>query len=331
MNKYYQDKIILVTGGTGSIGSELVKQLLKYNPRQLRIFSRDESKQYYLMEQIDRPKNVRFFIGDIRDKERLDFAFQNVDIVFHAAAMKHVPLCEYNPFEAVKTNIVGSQNVIDIALKHNVEAVVGISTDKAANPTNVMGTSKLMMEKLLINANFYRGWARTKFCCVRFGNVAWARGSVLPLWKKSIEKSKTIKITDGRMTRFFMSIPQSINLVLQTAFISNGGEIFILKMPSVRIDDLAKLFIKKYYPNHIIRIEKIGNRAGEKTHEDLYTPNFKPKAIFENKEMYIIIPELDIIDLKQPERQYKGFLKRTSIKEYCSDKSINIKKIKEVI
>lgn len=331
MIKHFQDKIILVTGGTGSIGSELVKQLLKYNPKQLRILSRDESKQYYLMEQINHPKNVRFFIGDIRDKDRLDFAFQDVDIVFHAAAMKHVPLCEYNPFEAVKTNIVGSQNVIDVALKHNVDIVVGISTDKAANPGNVMGTSKLMMEKLLINANFYRGWARTKFCCVRFGNVAWARGSVLPLWKRSVEKNKMIKVTNEKMTRFFMSIPQAINLVLQTAVIAHGSEIFILKMPSIKIIDLAKLFLKKYYPGKKIKIENIGNRAGEKTHEDLYTPNFKPKAIFENKEMYIIIPELDIIDLKQPERQYKGFTKKSSIKEYCSDKSIDIKKIKEVI
>lgn len=331
MTNLFKNKIILVTGGTGSIGSELVKQLLKFNPRQLRIFSRDESKQYYLMEQINHPSNVRFFIGDIRDRERLDMAFQNVDIVFHAAAMKHVPLCEYNPFEAVKTNIIGSQNVINAALKHNVDKVIGISTDKAANPSNIMGTSKLMMEKLLINANFYRGWSRTKFSCVRFGNVAWARGSVFPLWKKQAERGGAIKITNHEMTRFFMSISQAINLVLKTAELTRGGEIFILKMPSIRIIDLAKIFINKYFLGEKIKIVKIGNRPGEKTHEDLYVPNITPKAIFENKEILIIIPELEIYDLKQLDHAYRGFQKKTKYGEYCSDKSINIKKIKEII
>ncbi len=331
MIKYFQNKIILVTGGTGSIGSELVKQLITYKPKQLRIFSRDESKQYYLMEQIDHPSNVRFFIGDVRDQERLDLAFQNVDVVFHAAAMKHVPLCEYNPFEAVKTNIVGSQNVINAALKHNVDKVVAISTDKAANPSNVMGTSKLMMEKLIINANFYRGWARTKFSCVRFGNVAWARGSVLPLWKKQAERGNSIKITNHDMTRFFMSIPQARDLVLKTASLAYGGEIFILKMSSIRIIDLAKIFVKKYYPDRKIRIVKTGNRPGEKMHEDLYVPNITPKAIFENDEILIIIPELEIYDLKQPEREYKGFRKKLSYADYCSDKSINVSRVRNVI
>lgn len=331
MKNEFKGKTILVTGGTGSIGSELVKQLLAYEPKQLRVFSRDENRQYYLMEQLHRPKNLRFFIGDIRDKDRLDFAFQDVDIVFHAAAMKHVPLCEYNPFEAVKTNILGSQNVIDIALKHNIDKVIGISTDKAANPSNVMGTSKLMMEKLLINANFYRGWARTKFSCVRFGNVAWARGSVLPLWIKQAEYDGEIHITNPDMTRFFMSISQAINLVLETARLTSGGEIFILKMPSIRIKDLAKMFIQKYFPQKKIVVKQIGNRPGEKTHEDLYTPNFKPKSQFENKDMIIIIPEVNIFELVQPERTYKGFVRKKNIAEYCSDKSINVKKIKEIV
>ncbi|MFA6908611.1 MAG: SDR family NAD(P)-dependent oxidoreductase [Patescibacteria group bacterium] len=331
MIKYFQNKIILVTGGTGSIGSELVKQLIKYKPKQLRILSRDESKQYYLMEQINHPGNVRFFIGDVRDQERLDMAFQDVDIVFHAAAMKHVPLCEYNPFEAVKTNIMGSQNVINAALRHNVDKVIAISTDKAANPSNVMGTSKLMMEKLIINANFYRGWSRTKFSCVRFGNVAWARGSVLPLWKKQVERDNTIKITNPKMTRFFMSIPQSIDLVLKTAKLTYGGEIFILKMSSIKISDLATIFVKKYCKGKKIKIINTGNRLGEKMHEDLYVPNLKPKAIFEDKEILIIIPELEIYDLKQPERAYEGFTQKKMYKDYCSDKSININKIKSIV
>lgn len=331
LQKTFQNKTILVTGGTGSIGSELVKQLTLCKPKQIRIFSRDESKQYELLEQMNHDGNLRFFIGDIRDKDRLDLAFNNVDIVFHAAALKHVPLCEYNPFEAVKTNIVGSQNVIDVALKHNIDRVIGISTDKAANPNNVMGTSKLMMEKLITNANYYRGRAKTKFSCVRFGNVAWSRASVLTLWKKQIERDKTIRITDRTMTRFFMSIHQAISLVLRTAQLTKGGEIFILKMPSIKLTDLAKLFVEKYFPDEKIKSTYVGGRPGEKRHEELFTSNMSLKAVFEDKDMLIIIPELNILDLKQPERLYAGFALRGSVRDYTSENSINISKIREII
>lgn len=333
LNKVFRDKIILVTGGTGSIGSQLVLELLRYKPKQIRIFSRDESKQYYLMEKIRNSNytGVRMFIGDIRDRHRLDLAMQNVDIVFHAAAMKHVPLCEYNPFEAVKTNIVGSQNVIESALHNNVDKVIAISTDKAANPSNVMGTSKLMMEKLIVNANFYRGNAQTKFSCVRFGNVAWARGSVLPLWKKQVEREQRIRVTDHDMTRFFMSIDQAIKLVVKTVQYSCGGEIFILKMPSIKLRDLARIFIEKYFPKETIAIEEIGYRPGEKKHEELYTDNIKPKGVFENKEMIVILPEVDIYELKQPVRKYPGFRSRASIKQYSSQHSINHQKIRKIV
>jgi FlaA1/EpsC-like NDP-sugar epimerase len=221
-NEFY-NKVVLVTGGTGSIGSVLVEKILSFKPKQIRVLSRDENKQYYLMEKLGNPINLRFFIGDIRDKERLIRAFNGVDILFHAAALKHVPLCEYNPFEAVKTNIVGSQNVIDAALACNVKKIIAISTDKAVHPNNVMGTSKLMMEKLFTNANFYSGNSRSVFSCVRFGNVAWANGSVLKLWQNQIKKDGQIKVTDLEMTRFFMTIPQAMNLILQTASISRGG------------------------------------------------------------------------------------------------------------
>lgn len=329
--RVFRNKIILVTGGTGSIGSELVHQLSAFRPKQIRIFSRDESKQYALMETLNHHPRVRFFIGDIRDKERLDLAFNGVDVVFHAAALKHVPLSEYNPFEVVKTNIVGSQNVIDVALKHNVDRVIAISTDKAANPSNVMGTSKLMMEKLFINANFYRGWAQTKFSCVRFGNVAWARGSVLPVWQEQVKRDRVIRVTDHDMTRFFMSMEQAIHLVLKTAQYAAGGEIFILKMPSIKIRDLARLFLQKYYPGEKIAIKSIGHRPGEKKHEELFTHNVEPKAIFENNAMLIIVPEVDIYDHKRPERRYPGFHLRHDIQEWTSQNSIDLKKIKSII
>lgn len=271
MLKTFKNKIIVVTGGTGTIGSGVVAQLLKYGPKQIRIFSRDETKQYDLLEKFNYPKNLRFLIGDVRDRERVELAFVGADIVIHAAAMKHVPFCEYNPYEVVKTNIIGSQNVIDAALKNNVKKVIAISTDKAPNPTNIMGTSKLMMEKLFINANIYKSVASTKFSCVRFGNVSWARGSVLPLWENQIKKEKAINITDKEMTRFLMSIKEARSLVLAAVKLLEGGEIFIFKMPSIKIIDMATFFIKKYHPNENIKIKIIGMRPGEKLHEILAT------------------------------------------------------------
>lgn len=331
MKNIFKNKTILITGGTGSIGSELVRQLLNFQPKQLRIFSRDESKQYYLMEKLNHHTGVRFFIGDIRDRNRLDFAMSGVDFVFHAAALKHVPSSEYNPFEAVNTNIVGSQNVIDSALHHNVDKVIAISTDKAVNPSNVMGTSKLMMEKLIINANFYRGNARTKFSCVRFGNVAWARGSVLLLWKKQVEREKAIHVTDPTMTRFLMTINQAIQLVLETAQYARGGEIFVLKMPSTKIRDLAKIYIAKYYPNEHITIKNVGSRPGEKKHEELFNDSVEPKGIFESKTMIIIVPEINIFELKQPVRSYPGFKRRAALGEYSSKHSIDLTKIRAIV
>jgi len=332
MEKEFRNKTILVTGGTGSIGSELVAQLLKFKPKQIRVLSRDESKQYYLQERLNYPKNLRLLIGDIRDKERLDLALRNVDIVFHAAALKHVPFCEYNPFETVKTNILGSQNIIDAALKYGVKKVVAISTDKAANPDNIMGTSKLMMEKLFINANYYTGKAETKFSCVRFGNVAWARGSVLPLWKNQAERKKTIHVTDKEMTRFLMTIDNAAKLVLKAAQLSHGGEIFILKMPAIKLADLANLFIKKHFPGQKIKIKVIGLRPGEKIHEELFGGNDQYKQILENKEMLIIVPNIEIYHLTRPLEPYPGFQKRNaSSGSYSSKDSIDIKKIKKIV
>lgn len=289
MTNEFKNKIILVTGGTGSIGSVIVRQLLKYRPKQIRILSRNDSKQYHLMESLGYPKNVRMLLGDIRDPQRLDLAFENVNIVFHAAALKHVSLSEYNPLEAVKTNILGSQNVIDAAFKNKVEKVIAISTDKAANPGNVMGLTKLMMEKLMTNTTYFSE-GKTRLACVRFGNVAWSEASVLPLWKKQAERYRKIDLTDREATRFFMSIDQAVKLVLKAAELTRGGETFILKMPSIKMVELADVFLKKHFAGQKIKIRATQKRMGDKTHEDLFDLNDHQKLILENKEMFVLLP-----------------------------------------
>ncbi|NOY35803.1 MAG: polysaccharide biosynthesis protein [bacterium] len=331
MKNEFKNKTILVTGGTGTVGMELVKQIFSFKPKQVRVLSRDETKQSDLREFLNRPGNLRLLIGDVRDRDRLDTAFKEVDVVLHAAALKHVSHCEYNPFEAVKTNIIGSQNVIDMAVKHKVKKVIGISTDKAVNPVNVMGASKLMMEKLFTNANYSFGKINTKFSCVRFGNIAWARGSVLPLWRQQAETKKTIGITDKAMTRFFISNEQAIKLVLRAVELTQGGEIFILKMPSIKIEDLARIFIKKYFPGKKINMKIINNLAGEKKYEDLLDKQDKYKQIFENKEMFVIVPDIFIINGKRPPRKYPGFNKAGDIINYSSPDCVNVDKIRKII
>ncbi|MDO8522302.1 MAG: polysaccharide biosynthesis protein [bacterium] len=284
-------KTVLVTGGTGSVGSEIVRQLLKTKARQIRIFSRDEYKQHELRNELGGDKRLRFLIGDIRDKERMDFAFQSVDIVFHAAALKHVPVCEYNPFEAVKTNIIGTQNVIENAFRHNVEKVLAISTDKAADPGSVLGASKLMMERLVTAANATIGQNRTRFASVRFGNVLNSRGSVIPIWKKQIDEGKNVTVTDLRATRFLMQIPDAVRLVFAALEHMQGGEIFVLKMkPAKRVIDFAKEFIEKYAPGKRIKIKLIGLRPGERLHETLLTEDESSNTI-ELKDMFVILPQ----------------------------------------
>ncbi len=336
MNSVFKDKTIIVTGGTGSIGSELVAQLLQYEPKQVRVLSRDESKQYDLLEKLNYPKNLRLLIGDIRDKERLRLAFKNVDIVFHAAALKHVSLCEYNPLEAVKTNIIGSQNVIDAAMENGVAKVIAISTDKAVNPMNVLGTTKLMMEKLFVNESYYAPNTKTRLSCVRFGNVAWARGSVLPLWKKQAEKNNSIRVTDGEMTRFLMSIEQAIKLVLRAAELTQGGEIFILKMPAICLSNLTGLFLNKYFPGRDIHVDIVGNRGNEKCHEELLDSCDSNKYIYENEELFIMIPsniEIYNAPFGAEENFYfkHGFRKIDKIEKFRSIDNINHELIKKII
>lgn len=286
---------IIVTGGTGSIGSEIVRRILKYEPKVVRILSRDETKQFELEQELGGFKNIRLLIGDIRDKDRLKRAFEGIDIIFHAAAMKHVPACEYNPFEAVKTNVVGTQNVIDAAIDNEVEKVIAISTDKAASPINTMGATKLLAEKLIIDANFYKGHRKTVFSCVRFGNVMGSRGSVIPLFEKQIKNGGPVTVTDPEMTRFMMTIPQAVDLVFKATKIAHGGEIFIFKMPVVKLGDLADVMIEHLAPKYghkpeSIKINTIGIRNGEKMFEHLMNEE-EARYAYETKDMFIVLPQ----------------------------------------
>lgn len=289
MKGIFDGKIILVTGGTGSIGSEIVRQLLMTKAAQIRIYSRDEHKQYELRQELGTDMRLRYLIGDVRDKDRLDFAFKGVDMCFHAAALKHVPVCEYNPFEAVKTNVVGTQNVIDVSIKHNLEKVVAISTDKAVSPGSVLGASKLMMERLIIAANLTIGLGRTRFSSVRFGNVLDSRGSVVHLWHKQIDAGGPVTITDRRASRFFMEIPEAVSLIFDAAHLMKGGEIFVLKMKEHSIVAFAKEAVKKYANGRKVKFSFIGLRPGEKLHEGLLTSGEMDHTL-ETKQMFIILP-----------------------------------------
>ena len=254
---YYKDKVLLVTGGAGSIGSEITKKILEYNPSVIRVLDNNETALFELEEELNSDK-LRVFYGDVRDKDRLKRAFDNVDIIFHAGALKHVPLCEFNPFDAVKTNIIGTQNVLDVALDRDVEKVIFVSTDKAVNPINVMGATKLLAERLTISANHYTGDKETVFSCVRFGNVLNSRGSVIPVFKNQIKNGGPVKITDKDMTRFIMGIPEAVELILKAGQKADGGEIFILKMPATNIMDLAEVMIENLANIYNHNPEEIG-------------------------------------------------------------------------
>src|SRR5258708_7654487 len=295
----FKDKVILVTGGTGSIGSEIVRQLIQYNPRQIRVFSRDEAKHFFFQQEVEKlhsDVDVRFLVGDVRDKERLDRAIYGTQIVFHAAALKHVPYCEYNPFEAIKTNVNGAQNVIDLAIKHNVERVVAISTDKAVYPNTMMGITKLLMERMITSSQHYLGDSQTKFAVVRFGNVLHSRGSVVPTWIEQIKNGGPVTVTDKRMTRFFMSIPDAVRLVFMATDSMYGQEIMVLKMPEENIYELARKTIAAHKNGkRKIEIKITGARDREKLTERLYTDEEK-KWMVENDLFYIILPNKEIFE-----------------------------------
>jgi len=317
--EYYKDKSILVTGGTGSIGKELVKRLVNMDIKILRILDNNETALFDLGQELKSNK-IRLLIGDIRDEERLYRAMEGIDIVFHAAALKHVPLCEYNPFDAVKTNILGTQNLLSAALNQDVEKVITISTDKAANPANVMGATKLLAERLTLAANSYKGNKRTAFSCVRFGNVIGSRGSVIPTFIRQIKEGGPVTITEPEMTRFIMRISKSVDLILKAGEFSKDGEIFILKMPVINIMDLANCMIKYFSKSSVkaeeIPIKIIGKRPGEKLFEELMT-DLESEQAYENDEMFIVKTGNNGV-FNCPE----GFLKTTRKKYLSSDQAL---------
>ena len=282
------DKTILITGGTGSFGKKFLEMILeRYDPHRIIIYSRDEYKQSVMKSEYAQKYNmskVRFFIGDVRDKERLYRAFDHVDYVIHAAAMKQVPTCEYNPFEAIKTNIHGAQNVIDAAIDRGVKKVVALSTDKAVNPINLYGGTKLVSDKLFVSANAYSKISKTKFSVVRYGNVAGSRGSIIPIFKNIIENGgNELPITDMRMTRFWITLEQGVELVLKALAESEGGETYISKIPSFHIGDLAEAML----PGCILK--EIGIREGEKLHEVMVTRD-DCRSTYEFEKHYIVYP-----------------------------------------
>lgn len=280
---FFDDKTILLTGGTGSFGRKFTEVVLKeHNPHSVRIFSRGELLQFEMKNQL-RDDRLRFLIGDVRDRNRVYRALNSVDIVVHAAALKQVPTCEYNPIEAVRTNIQGAVNVIDASLDNGVEQVVAISTDKAVHPVNLYGATKMVAEKMFIQANLFTGGRRTRFSCVRYGNVVGSRGSVIPLFREQRDSGE-ITITDPRMTRFWLTLDQGVDFVIRSLMRMKGGEIFVPKIPSMKVTDLAEVIAPK------ARKKIIGIRPGEKLHEILLTEEESPHA-FEFEDFFIIESE----------------------------------------
>ncbi len=287
------DKTILLTGGTGSFGKAFIKEIvLNHNVKSLRIYSRDELKQSLLQEKYKGHSDIlRFFIGDVRDGQRLKRAAEGVDFIIHAAALKQVPSSEYNPFEAIKTNILGTQNVIEAAIDCNVPKTIFISTDKAVNPVNLYGATKLCAEKIVIQGNSYAGGRDVRFAVVRYGNVMGSRGSVIPLFKKQ-SKMGEVTLTDKKMTRFWLKIEDGVRFVINSLELMNGGEIFVPKIPSMKISDLALTLAPK------AKVKIVGIRPGEKIHETLLT-NYESNHTKEFDKFFVIEPEFEWWDTQR--------------------------------
>jgi UDP-N-acetylglucosamine 4,6-dehydratase len=279
----WNDKVVLITGGTGSFGKKFIEIMLnEYHPAKIIIYSRDELKQHEMRVAGFTHPSLRYFIGDVRDLQRLERAFQGVDIVVHAAALKQVPACEYNPMEAIKTNILGSGNVVDAALNCGVKQVLALSTDKAVNPVNLYGATKLAAEKLIVQSNAYAGGRSSRFSCVRYGNVVGSRGSVVPIFIKQRNNGK-VTITDERMTRFWISLEQGARFVIRCIEQMHGGEVFVPKIPSMTLLDLAKAVA----PN--AHVDIIGIRPGEKLHEVLISED-EARTTVELEDMFVVQP-----------------------------------------
>jgi len=325
----------LVTGGTGTIGSEIVRQLIPYRPQFIRILSRDEYKQSLLRYQFREHNFIRYLLGDVRDLDRMRRAFEGVHIVFHAAALKRIESTEYDPLEAIKTNVLGTQNVVTATLESpTIDRVVSISTDKAVNVTSTMGATKLLAERLVTWASFYRREPHKTLCSVRFGNVLDSRGSVIPLWREQIRDGGPLSLTHPDMRRFFMSIPNAVQLVLKAAVHATGGEIYVLGMKSVLIRELAEVMIEELAPRYGRNPQDIqwvitGITAGEKLDEDLLAPNEVERTFLVDQDMAVIVPAHRIGDYRLERlKNFDGYitsantLTKEELREYL--KSVNI-------
>ena len=325
--KFLKNKTIMITGGTGSFGQECVKLLLKHDPKKIIVFSRDELKQFEMTNKF-KSKKIRFFLGDVRDLKRLKLATKKVDILIHAAALKQVPAAEYNPMECIKTNIYGAENVISACIENNVKKVIALSTDKAANPANLYGATKLCSDKLFISANNLAGSENTKFSVVRYGNVIGSRGSVLHYFKSLIKKNvKSLPITDERMTRFWLTLDYGLKFVFNSIDMMEGGELFIPKTPSIKIIDLVKALDKK------MKYHIIGIRPGEKMHEVL-CPEDSARDTIEFKNYYLIRPSVDFTEgktnnYKINKKREKGKIVKSNF-VYSSDSNPNFLSIKDL-
>lgn len=310
----FENKTIFITGGTGSWGNELTAQLLEKNPKQILIYSRSELHQVNMQRKFNNPK-IKFLIGDIRDHDRLIECAKGVDYIFHLAALKHVPVCEEQPYEAIKTNIVGTKNIIEAAKLNRVKKVIDVSTDKAVDPLNLYGMTKAIGERLIIQANLEP--SDTQFVCIRGGNVLGTNGSVVPFFADQIRRYKKISLTDKRMTRYFLTLKEAIHLLFKASEESRGGETFVMKMPSCKIADLAEVMAKTLSPEPISIIE-IGSRPGEKIHEVLVSRYESPLTYQYDENYFVILPQLKIDDL---ESKYKH-LSKVAFEEYSSNDSL---------
>lgn len=308
------NKVILITGGTGSFGSYFLKKILyHYKPKKIVCFSRDELKQYQLKNQIDKKylKKVRFLIGDIRDKDRVEFATKEIDVIIHAAALKQVDTAEYNPTEFIKTNVLGSENIVYAAIKNNVKKIVALSTDKACSPVNLYGATKLLADKLFVSANEIKGNScKSEFSVLRYGNVMGSRGSVVPLFKELKEKGEIFKLTDLKMTRFSITLEEASEYCLKSLSMMIGGELFVPKTPSYRLKDLVKAFDYDYK-----KIKKIGLRPGEKIHEDLISSSDALRTI-NLKDFYIVTPHSSTSVWSESKFKAYNYLKNI---KYCDE------------
>jgi UDP-N-acetylglucosamine 4,6-dehydratase len=311
----FENKRVLITGGTGSWGQELTRKLLLKKPKEIRIFSRNEAAQVDMQRTLDFHPCLSFIIGDIRDFEALDQACVNIDYVFHLAALKHVPICEMQPNEALKTNVIGTENVIKASIKQCVKKVIDVSTDKAVDPINFYGMTKAFGEKLMIRANYLS--EKTRFVCIRGGNVLGTNGSVVPFFKKQISSGKDVTITSKDMTRFFLTISEAISLLLKAAQESIGGETFVMKMKACRIIDLAKV-LGKNLTNRSITFKEIGIRPGEKLHEVLVSSYESPHTYQYTEQYFVILPSYLS---HEPYKKYSD-LPRVKFEKYASSQTL---------